>query len=62
MSLPDSRLANAPRVGVPGQKPKFNVYTTLLVIALVALLVGCLCLWGEMSTYGFDFKATSGKA
>jgi len=60
MSLPDSSSANVPG-GVIVQRPRANVYTVLLAISLVAIVIGCLCMYGELSTYGFDFKATSGR-
>ena len=59
MSLPDSRLAE-PR-GVFVEKPKANVYTVMLVISLVALIIGCLCMYGMMRTYDMDWKATSAR-
>ena len=40
---------------VPGFAPKkqrANIYTVLLVVSLVALLVGCLFLFLEISEYG----------
>lgn len=43
--------------GVPVQKPKSNIYTMLLFLALVALglAIAMLCL--EMQKYNWDFKA-----
>ncbi len=37
-------------------KPKANVYTMMLVISLVALVIGCLCLWGELQQYGGQMR------
>jgi hypothetical protein len=34
------------------RKQKANIYTVLLVVSLVALAVGCLFLWLEISEYG----------
>jgi hypothetical protein len=34
------------------RKPKTNIYTLLLVIALVALLVGCIFLYLEIRRFG----------
>jgi hypothetical protein len=36
------------------EKPRFNIYTMQLVLALLALLVGCLLLYLELRPYG-DF-------
>lgn len=52
MSLPDSNLADGTR-GVIVERPRANVYTVLLAIALVALVIGCLCMYGELATYGW---------
>jgi hypothetical protein len=41
-----------PPVGGPARKPKTNVYTLLLVIALAALLTGCLFLYLEIRRFG----------
>jgi len=38
--------------GAAGRKPKTSIYTLLLLIALVALLVGCLFLWLEIKRFG----------
>jgi hypothetical protein len=48
MSLPDSKAS--PR-GVVVDKPRFNIYTMMLVLSFLALLIGCLCLYGEMAAY-----------
>jgi hypothetical protein len=39
------------------EKPKANIYTVLLSLSLVAILIGCLCLYLEMRAYNFEFKA-----
>ena len=59
MSLPDLRSAD-PR-GVFVEKPGADIYIVLLAISLAALIIGCIFLYGEMGTYGFDFKATTGR-
>jgi len=41
----------APVAG-PARKPKTSIYTVLLIIALVALLVGCLFLGLEIGRFG----------
>lgn len=53
MSLPSS--TDAPRGG-PYRKPRADTYTTLLVISLLAIVLGILCLYLEMSAYEFKFK------
>lgn len=59
MSLPDS---TDPGRGFVVQKPKANIYTALLGIALVAILMAILFLCLEMSRYNWDFKAAGQKA
>ncbi|MEX2172614.1 MAG: hypothetical protein WD851_25065 [Pirellulales bacterium] len=59
MSQPDSSLASAPR-GVLVQRPRATIYTVLLAIALVAILLGCLFLWLEISAFG-GFGAVKGR-
>jgi len=52
--------AAAPAAGARGivvEKPKFSVYSMLLVLSFLALLIGCLCLSAEMSAYNWEFKA-----
>ena len=61
MSLPDSKLADAQR-GVILEKPRANVYTMMLIISFVALVIGSLCLHGEMTAYQYDMKAATAKA
>ncbi len=41
-----------PPMGGAVRKPKTSIYTLLLVIALVALLAGCLFLWLEIKRFG----------
>lgn len=59
MSLPDS---TDPGRGFVVQKPKANVYTALLGIALLAILMAIMFLCMEMSRYNWDFKAAGAKA
>jgi len=47
---------SAKRSGGPYRKPRADVYTVLLAIALVALLLAILCLYMEMDHYQFKFK------
>jgi hypothetical protein len=57
VSQPDFGSVSPGGVYVKKQKP--NIYTVLLVVALVALLLGCLFLWLEISAYG-GFGEVSG--
>ncbi len=41
MSQLDSNLASPPR-GYSVAKPKTNIFTVMLIIALIAMLLGCL--------------------
>ena len=43
--------------GVVVEKPKANIYTVLLILSFVAILIACLCLYGEMNNYDFKTKA-----
>ena len=43
--------------GVVVEKPKANIYTVLLILSFVAIVIGCLCLYGEWSVYEFKTKA-----
>ncbi len=45
-----------PERGVVLEKPKANIYTVLLALSLVAILLGCICLYAEMSAYEFKMK------
>jgi hypothetical protein len=42
--------------GAPYRKPRADLYTALLVIALVAILIGILFLYLEMDFYEFKIK------
>ncbi len=48
----------ASKPGGPYRRPRADVYTILLIIALIALLLGIICLYGEMSLY--EFKMNGG--
>jgi len=50
MSQPNLESANVPSVLT--KKPVLDIYTVLLIIALVALLMGCLFLYLEIREYG----------
>jgi len=43
--------------GVVVEKPKADIYTVMLIVSLVAIVIACLCLYLEMRTYDFNFKA-----
>ena len=47
--------------GVVVQKPKSDVYTTMLFLALIAIIIAILCLYLEMRSYNMDIKASEGR-
>jgi hypothetical protein len=47
--------------GVVVQKPKSDVYTTMLFLSLIAIIIACLCLWLEMRAYNMDIKANEAR-
>ncbi|HUY36659.1 MAG TPA: hypothetical protein VMV69_28250 [Pirellulales bacterium] len=51
-----------PGRGIVVQKPKADIYTALLGIALVAVLLAIICLWLELSRYQYNYKATGAAA
>ena len=59
MSRLGSKSVDAPdtKRGVIVEKPKANIYTVLLVLSFVAILIGCLSLYLEMSAYNFEINA-----
>ena len=60
MSPPDLTDINR---GVVVQKPKSDVYTWLLLVALFAIILACICLWIEFGVrYGGDINATGAAA
>jgi hypothetical protein len=38
------------------RKPRADVYTFLLVVSLLAIILGCICLYFEMQRFEFKFK------
>jgi len=58
MSQPSFESASAP--SVLAKKPQLNIYTVLLIIALVALLLASLFLYLEIREYG-GFGAVKGR-
>ena len=63
MSQPDlTSPAVAPGRSVVVQRPKNDVYTVLLGIALLAIVIACILLWLEFRRYKGDINATSAKS
>ncbi|MBI3838828.1 MAG: hypothetical protein HY288_12965 [Planctomycetia bacterium] len=54
---PAKPVAPAAARGVLVEKPKANIYTVLLILSFVGIVIGCICLYAEMSAYNFEFKA-----
>ncbi len=50
MSQPNLESASIP--SVINKKPVLDVYTVMLIVALVSLLMACLFLWLEIGEYG----------
>ena len=50
MSQPDLESVSAP--SVLAKKPQMNVYTVMLIVALLSLILACIFLWLEISEYG----------
>jgi hypothetical protein len=59
MAQPEFMMS--PSVAVAGRKPKTSIYTVLLVIALIALLIGCLTMWLEIKQLEGSFGADKRK-
>lgn len=60
MSPPDLTDVNR---GVVVQKPKTDVYTWLLLVALFAIIMACVCLYIEFGVrYGGDINAAGASA
>ena len=45
--------------GIPVPKPKPDIYTVLLGLALTAILIAIICLVLELGRYNWDYKATN---
>jgi len=45
--------------GVVVEKPRANIYTVLLAIALTAILIGCLCMYFELDAYEWTIRGAS---
>ena len=50
MSQPDLESVSAP--SVLKKKPQWNVYTVMLIVALLCLMLACLFLYLEIREYG----------
>ena len=50
MSQPDLESVSAP--SVLKKKPQLNVYTVMLIVALLSLIIACIFLWLEIRAYG----------
>lgn len=50
MSQPDLESVSVP--SVLAKKPQMNVYTVMLIVALLSLILACLFLWLEIREYG----------
>jgi hypothetical protein len=59
VSLPDLTDANR---GITVQKPKADIYTWLLLVALVAIIIACIFLGMELGRYGGDYRASGARA
>lgn len=58
MSQPDLESVSAP--SVLAKKPQMNVYTVMLIVALLSLMLACLFLYLEIREYG-GFGAIKGR-
>lgn len=47
--------------GVVVQKPKSDVYTTMLFLSFIAIIIACMCLFLEMRAYNNDIKANEAR-
>jgi hypothetical protein len=59
VSLPD---LTDPSRGLVAPKPKADIYTWLLLVALVAIIMACTYLAMELNRYNWDFKAAGARA
>jgi hypothetical protein len=50
MSQPNLESASIPTV--LAKKPQLNVYTVMLIVALLSLIFACVFLWLEIKEYG----------
>jgi hypothetical protein len=59
VSLPD---LTDPTRGIVVQKPRADVYTWLLLVALIAIIIACTFLGMELNRYNWDYKAAGARA
>jgi hypothetical protein len=43
--------------GVIVEKPRWNVYTMMLLLSLLAIIIACVCLYLELKDYETDITA-----
>ena len=58
MSQPNLQSVSSP--SVLSKKPQLNVYTVMLIVALISLLTACLFLYLELREYG-GWNAVQGR-
>ena len=51
-----STRSDRKQAGGPYRRPRPDVYTVVLVLALLALLLGIVCLYAEMADYDFELR------
>jgi hypothetical protein len=51
-SLSKAARSLKPKYAGPYRKPRTDIYTWMLALALVAILIACLCLYLEVVDYG----------
>ena len=51
-----SQADSAKKPGGPYRKPRADIYTVLLILALISLLLGITFLYLEMDMYNWEFK------
>ena len=55
MSIDNNQTSSARQY----RKPRANLYTVLLLLALIAILLAIWCLYAEMKAYEFEFKGAT---
>jgi hypothetical protein len=58
VTVPTRSSSNKEKEVTAYRRPDANVFTLLLVVALVALIIGCIFLYVEMRAYEFKSKVT----
>ena len=49
---PQNSAAQQLASGAAEEKPRFNIYTMMLIISLLAIIMACFLLWYELKSYG----------